>query len=511
MFSSLFIVRLFFLAGLFLLFDNSPPVVHADHCPGLPGGGPTGRHSCPTRTQTWQPGETIDRHPGGAKGRGTTSAQGTGSNQSVHCQIEADGKCHCGPRRGTGRNIPCRPELETTPQPDLRVESCPSRYSALTLPGVVLVANQAPESGGGLWVAGTKIESAEAVGLQGLTKRRKEIFEAMRCHENRAFRFADGQRLADTIELRAKIIERMEARYKTTDPQPQFYCGLEPPSPFEVYPEPRASIVAGGRVLAARSRNGVTAHDAIRIARSGSSRIDCHAGMQWVVLDAATELLRKKRFDTVHPVRLWPHFVGTGPGPGRHAIVGLGVPVITDETEFVRGQPVTTTMRSNARYTSLAKHLVVIRYDGTGRQNPRNPAEVALARLKGTIRIEDMVPGDWAYLRNVLDYPDAHPGGEWAGENAFYLYERRFDGRGADRRRPSQKRVVAGFGLRMFMTEDELRQELADAFNDGRIFRGFGIPIPTATIAFPGNMLWTRLGAPVLDDSDPSEAGFFIR
>lgn len=31
---------------------------------------------------------------------------------SVHCQIEADGKCHCGPRRGTGRQIPCRPELE---------------------------------------------------------------------------------------------------------------------------------------------------------------------------------------------------------------------------------------------------------------------------------------------------------------------------------------------------------------------------------------------------------------
>ena len=28
---------------------------------------------------------------------------------SVHCQIEADGQCHCGPRRGTGRNIPCTP------------------------------------------------------------------------------------------------------------------------------------------------------------------------------------------------------------------------------------------------------------------------------------------------------------------------------------------------------------------------------------------------------------------
>jgi hypothetical protein len=37
---------------------------------------------------------------------------------SIHCQIEADGKCHCGPRRGTGRQIPCRPEFEQKgPQP----------------------------------------------------------------------------------------------------------------------------------------------------------------------------------------------------------------------------------------------------------------------------------------------------------------------------------------------------------------------------------------------------------
>ena len=34
---------------------------------------------------------------------------------SVYCQLEADGQCHCGPRRGTGRNIPCRPDAAQQP------------------------------------------------------------------------------------------------------------------------------------------------------------------------------------------------------------------------------------------------------------------------------------------------------------------------------------------------------------------------------------------------------------
>src|SRR5262245_25609145 len=54
----------------FLLLLGVPSIIEAHHC------GPTQplpeypRHSCHTHTQTWQPGETIDQHPGGAKGRG---------------------------------------------------------------------------------------------------------------------------------------------------------------------------------------------------------------------------------------------------------------------------------------------------------------------------------------------------------------------------------------------------------------------------------------------------------
>jgi hypothetical protein len=47
------------------------------------------------------------------QGQGNTSGR-TGKqaiqDDSVYCQIESDGRCHCGPRRaGTGRQIPCRP------------------------------------------------------------------------------------------------------------------------------------------------------------------------------------------------------------------------------------------------------------------------------------------------------------------------------------------------------------------------------------------------------------------
>lgn len=497
------------LGAMALLLGLLPTPTPAHHCgadqplPEFP------RHSCRTRTQTIQPGERVDGHPGGSPGRGSSATQGRAPGQSVHCQLELDGSCQCGPRQGTGRNIPCRPQAVAKPAPV--TESCPIRVSVYALPGLVRV--RSPRPGAGLWVAGAKVESATAVGLERLTKRRKEIFDAMRCHESRGFRFANRQRLADTIDLRGKIIEKMEARYQPSNPNPQpsFACALNPPPTFETYPEPRASLIDAGAQVAARSREGTKAHDAVRMGRNAPSSLDCHAGMQWVLLDAAAELLRRERFDTVHPLREWPQVDGSRTGPGRHALVGLGVPVIADSTEFVRGQPVKSTVRSNARFTSLAKHLEIIRYDQTGRQTPRSPEEVALAALKGEIRIEDMVGGDYAYLRNVVQYADEYPSGEWAGENAYYLYERRHDGAGADRRRPSQKRVVAGFGLRMFMTEDELRQSLADAFNSGRVFQVFGFRIPRLDAASPQDMRWTRLGAPILDDTALAEAGPFVR
>jgi hypothetical protein len=117
-------LRLLFFVMLALLLDGAASFLLAHHCgpsqplPEFP------RHSCRTHTQTWQPGETVDNHPGGAKGRGTAPAQGTGSNQSVHCQL-INNKCVCGSIGYTGRNIPCRPDVQAKPLPT----SCPAYQS----------------------------------------------------------------------------------------------------------------------------------------------------------------------------------------------------------------------------------------------------------------------------------------------------------------------------------------------------------------------------------------------
>lgn len=95
-----------------------PGAATAQDCPRPPGVPAGARYSCPTRTQTQQPGEPRTNHPGGSPGRGTVYGPAPGAPAtppSVHCQIEQDGLCHCGPRRGTGRNIPCRPDMQ--PQP----------------------------------------------------------------------------------------------------------------------------------------------------------------------------------------------------------------------------------------------------------------------------------------------------------------------------------------------------------------------------------------------------------
>jgi hypothetical protein len=57
---------------------------------------------------------------------GTTGKQTRHADPSIHCQIEADGKCHCGPRKGTGRNRPCIPDQRTSPrQPPAEPQGCP--------------------------------------------------------------------------------------------------------------------------------------------------------------------------------------------------------------------------------------------------------------------------------------------------------------------------------------------------------------------------------------------------
>jgi hypothetical protein len=135
-------LRIFFFIVLIVLLDSALTFVLAHHC------GPTQplpeypRHSCRTHTQTWQPGEAVDIHPGGAQGRGAAPAQGTGSNQSLHCQL-INNKCVCGSIGYTGRNIPCRPEFTGQPQTQpAEPPSCPIDETLGASPGGGWTNNQ---------------------------------------------------------------------------------------------------------------------------------------------------------------------------------------------------------------------------------------------------------------------------------------------------------------------------------------------------------------------------------
>jgi hypothetical protein len=388
------------------------------------------------------------------------------------------------------------------------------------MPGVILAANEPAPTGAdvrqGLWVGGHKVLNGRQVRLGQLSGRRKEIFEAMRCHRTRAFRFETAQRLKDTIELRVKILERMDQRIHggattcfVTDTG-----GLLLPAGWEQYPEEQSSIIQanGARRIAARSLPAVTAHDAIAAFRNERSGVDCHLGMQVAVLDAADLVLGASRFNTVHPEQAWSHFQPTRPDgrPARYALVGLGVALLTDTdahtvTLFpggsIFGQPLPriqfglgTAILRNASLASLAKHLLMIRYDLQGGQVPQGDA------FAGPIRAEDMVPGDWAYLKNVPGYETFVPNGANAGENVFYVSELT--------RGDASTRVFFGVGLEQlrspprFLTEAELRDHLADDFN---------YYAPERPDARPEQMTWTRLGGPILDDSYLYEAGLFVR
>ena len=457
------------------------------------------------------------RHRGGG-GRQHQPAhrQGCLHDNSVYCQ-NSPGQPARPAYRGTGSQNPfggeCGPgPAVQPPQPEPQEEeSCPLRQASADATGIVLVANSA-DVRPGLWLGDHKVLNARQVGLQDLTQRRKEIFDAMRCSRTRAFRFAAAGRLRDTIELRAKIIERMEARLQGRSPV-AFGCNLGVPSGWETYPEAKGTLMRGSERFAARSLPGMSAHAAVQAFRTAPSELDCHAGVQLTVLDAADELLGPAAFDHLHPQQSWPHFQPVRPDgrPATYALVGLGVALLTDEDLFTPSLPALqigpvqitpplqfgfwTTVVRNASLTSLSKHLFVVRYHLQGEPDPAGDL------FAGKIEAADMVPGDWAYLKNVPAYEIEVPYGAFAGENAFYIRER-------TRGDPSS-RVFYGFGLPpppgerpRFLTQHEIAKNMADDFN---------AQAPQRPDARPEDMVWTRLGSPILDDSYLSEAGLFVR
>jgi hypothetical protein len=275
------------------------------------------------------------------------------------------------------------------------------------------------------------------------------------------------------------------------------------PSQWQKYPERRGTLREGAYPdgYAARGKPGVKAHDAVQSFRSQNSELDCHAGAELTILDAADAVLGASRFDGLHPVRTWPNLPPQNDGrPSEHALAGLGVPLLRDaemnESGFWFGSHVVEL----GDYTSLARHLFVVRYHlptGFRNRGSRDPGDSAFA---GEIKATDMVPGDWAFIANVPDYQTVVPGGANAGENLFYISELRPG--------VASSRVFFGVGLEQlrdpprFLTEAEIRDHLRDAFNDaaqGDPFR-----------AESRDMVWTRLGGPMIDGKYPMEAGPFV-
>jgi hypothetical protein len=449
-----------------------------------------------------------------AEAANTSRPTGRGAvhDNSVYCQ-NWPGQPSRGPYRGTGPQNPFGDDCRPGPRPEPRREPPPDAFPvrrAAAPAGGILPAAHVTEIAHGLWVASRQIGSAREVGLEHLTQRRAEVFSAMRCSENRKFTFANSERLAQTIELRTKIIERMEGRLRAP-PTSVFSCSLSPPSGWEHYPEPRATMMAGGQGVAARSKPGLSAHAAVEQFRSQPSSLDCHAGVQVTVLDAAAAVLGPARFDRLHPLREWPHFSPVRPDgqQPRHALVGVGVGVGVALLQDVdRHQLVLpglgtiagwgTRILHNDRYTSMADHLKLVRYSlPRGSRNERAEPPPDDDQFYGRIDIADMVPGDWAFLKNIPDYQTHVPYGSLAGENVFYIRERT----------PGDptSRVFFGFvleGAGRFLTAAELATAMANDFNQQATHR------PQIQ---PGAKAWTRLGAPTLDSTHPHEAGPFIR
>jgi Protein-glutamine gamma-glutamyltransferase len=206
-------------------------------------------------------------------------------------------------------------------------------------------------------------------------------------------------------------------------------------------------MTSGSRHLTFQSKASVTASQAIDSFRTGTSYIDCLMGIEMVVL-TGVRLAFPADFDRLHPV-----------SSGRPAIQGVGVPV---------NKP-----------SALTKHLVLVRFlDGGASNNPSN-----------RFTVNDMVPGDYAYIQNRPGYESIHPGGGWNGENAINMGRDQFYGLGLSQGPPK--------------SEAQLRQDLVDAYNDGL----WGSDTRRAQ---PSDIRWTVLGAPVLN-GDGRQAGYFVR
>jgi hypothetical protein len=461
------------------------------------------------------------------------TGKGATRDDSVYCQ-NSPGQPARPEYHGTGSQNPfggeCGPgpQRQEQPQEEAEDDSCPVQEASLRPAGIILVADQQAQPRiargnarlPGLWIAAgsgrwQQVLTPEQAGVQGLTLLGKAIFKEMACHKTRMFRFTDKQRLKDTIRMRVAIVKLMQKRVQDSRAgtrETDFACGINPPrSIWEPYVEPVRATLG----FAVRSKPGVSAHDAVEAFRAQHTALDCHSGIQLTVLDAADQILTAGGFNALHPQRAWPHFVpqrsdGT---PAHYALAGLGVALVWPEATAVGSVPIKLEIHSYRRYTSLSEHLRVVRFHVPfGEHNQDSADRLTDDPRAGSIKVGDMVQGDWAYIKNVPQYEKLFPGGANAGENVFYIGE-------VTTAEEPRARAFFGIGLEQlhepgepprFQTELDLKKHLAKMFNESP-FNFLG-PLGSGRTfeAKPEDMVWTRLGGPTLDHKYPDEAGPFV-
>ena len=355
----------------------------------------------------------------------------------------------------------------------------------------------------GLWIGGRWFTRPNDPGLVQFLKQddpQKRVRIATLCammwNQHRRFVFRSESDLRWNIALRERFIEEMSnaisgsasgchfagdpgqfalrgwERYK--DPRGAHY--------YESWPDGKPDRGAW------RSMPGISAHDAIQPLRSRQTGLDCLLGVQIIVLETVDAVLSEQRpssatgaqFNALHPV-----------SGSTRALFGLGIPLnmLVDNSSFLGPRfAIHITLPS---VNSVALHLIVVRVHI--RPDRKNPPVAGLDQLAGPlagpISVADMVPGDHVYIENRVDYGMHHPKGAWNGENAVYMDKGLFGG--------------LGVGHGHLVTEEELRNELAQAYNYPDERPGLG-----KDEAKPNEMQWTLIAAPSLFGSK-DEAGYF--
>lgn len=378
----------------------------------------------------------------------------------------------------------------------------------------------------GLWIAGSKIISEQDFNISSLlqtqdaseTALRRKIFYAMKCNPHRHFQFASPPALGQNILLREQLVNFMTAVAQGSSNLsflvgggaagsgfrlPQYWDKYADPNQWNG--QPLASMIypfqtpTGPKNLPmSYGTTTLSAHDSIQMVRNEGAAVDCYGGVELAVLEAVDSVLGTQ-LNALHP----PTEVGffQRPETRSRTLFGLGIGLISYTINTVDNDIGSVSVYvTPPAVNSVAKHLIVVRYHAMRSKefNRDKSGKLILSGLDqydtrsglaGPIEMSDMVPGDYGYLENPLDYAIINPNGAYYGENTIYLGGGQF----------------YGLGISGTASEATIRKKLADDYNQSALNKRSGIPANAVATAIP----WTRLASPSLT-GDPNEAGYFV-